>query len=127
MQKSLINVLIIDDEIDLCQYLAAYLENRGYGTIYCGSGQETMELLNSGKVDICIVDIRLPDINGNVLIQKVHELYPKMKFLIITGSIGFQHNDSLAQLGVGETEVFKKPILDMGDVDLAIKRQFNFD
>ena len=115
-------ILIVDDEEIVRISLEAYLEDEGYEVISAISGEEALEILDTNRFDIGIIDMRLPGIDGDTLIVKAKKLIPDMKFLVHTGSMGYSLSESLLNIGVSDTVVFKKPIRDMGKFVNTIKK-----
>ena len=110
-----IKILVVDDEEIVRITLEAFLEDEGFDVISTNSGEEALEKLASENVDIGIIDMRLPGIDGNTLILKLSEMQPEMKFIIHTGSMGYSLPDSLTELGISNELVFKKPIKNMSN------------
>jgi DNA-binding NtrC family response regulator len=120
MISSTIRVLVVDDEEMILINLVAFLEDEGFSVLSTKSGEEALELLASETVDIAIIDIRLPQMDGDTLIIKAHELQPEMKFLVYTGSVNYTLPKTLMNLGISEEQVFKKPLDDIGVLVQAI-------
>jgi len=119
---SSIKILLVDDEEIVRITLEAYLEDEGFTVISANSGEEALEMLDDDVIDIGIIDMRLPGIDGNTLISKLNKLRPEMKFIIHTGSMGYSLPDALARIGISNELVFKKPIKNMTKfTDLIIK------
>lgn len=110
---SAIKILLVDDEEIVRITLEAYLEDEGFTVIAANSGEEALERLTDQHVDIGIIDMRLPGIDGNTLILKLNKLRPEMKFIIHTGSMGYSLPESLSGMGISDELVFKKPIKSM--------------
>ncbi len=119
---SSIKILLVDDEEIVRITLEAYLEDEGFSVISANSGEEALEMLADQSIDIGIIDMRLPGIDGNTLISKLNKLRPEMKFIIHTGSMGYTLPDSLAGLGISDELVFKKPIKSMTKFTDMIKK-----
>ena len=83
--------------------------------------EEALERLADQNVDIGIIDMRLPGIDGNTLITRLNKLRPEMKFIIHTGSMGYSLPESLAGIGISDELVFKKPIKSMSKFTDMIK------
>lgn len=113
MDISNIKVFVVDDESVVCSNVAAFLEDEGFTVFSAGSGEEALDLLLKQKIDVAIIDMRLPGIDGDTLILKAHEIQPVLKFLIHTGSTNFSVSRSLEEIGVKKEQVFRKPLLDM--------------
>jgi len=114
-------VLIVDDEINLRRSLAAYLDDEGMGVLAAGSGAEALELLEDCEVvHVCVMDMRLPDTDGNEVIRAINAKYPTVRFLIHTGSAGYTLPDDLRRLGITSDMVFRKPLEDLRVIAEAV-------
>lgn len=114
MDISNIKVLVVDDEVAVCSNVAAFLEDEGFMVFSAVSGEEALDILLKQNIDVAIIDMRLPGIDGDMLIVKAHELQPLLKFLIHTGSINYSISSSLQEIGIRTEQVFRKPLMDMG-------------
>ena len=65
-------ILIIDDEQDIADLLEVYLKNENYVVykFYCAT--DAMSCIESGDIDLAILDIMLPDMNGFSLLSLIH-------------------------------------------------------
>jgi DNA-binding NarL/FixJ family response regulator len=79
-----------------------------------GSGEEAVDIArNDCGFDVCIMDLRLPGMNGDNTIRALHKICPDLKFIIHTGSTDYSIPDDLRALGIDESLFFAKPLLDM--------------
>ena len=109
-----VKVLIVDDEANLPLIIKDYLEDEtDFEVILVSSGEEGLVILDREKPDICIVDMRLPKMNGNYFILKVHEKLPDCKFIIHTGSIDYTVPLELISIGLTDESVIYKPVSDL--------------
>jgi len=107
-------VLIVDDEILIASSLKVFLEDEGIEAMCAVSGEEAIDILkNSQHFDVCIIDMRLPGMDGNDTIRKISADYPQMRFIIHTGSVNYSVPADLKQLGIRSSHLFKKPLNDM--------------
>lgn len=60
----MINILLVDDEKKICEFVKAYLENEGYNTKVAYNGKTAIEYFDNNAFDIVILDRMLPDISG---------------------------------------------------------------
>ena len=67
-------ILVLDDEPDIRDSLAAYLEDCGFSVLPVGSGEEALASLS--EVCVAIIDIRLRGMDGLTFIKKAHALRP---------------------------------------------------
>ncbi len=119
---STVKILLVDDEEIVRITLEAYLEDEGYTVISANSGEEALERIVDQNMDVGIIDMRLPGIDGNVLISKLNKLQPEMKFIIHTGSMGYSLPESLTALGISDELVFKKPIKSISEFTGMIRK-----
>jgi PAS domain S-box-containing protein len=78
-------ILVVDDNTELVSNLQDVLEAEGYNTALAHDGQTALSLDGRKIFDLALIDIRLPDISGVELIQKLAKLSPEMEYIIITG------------------------------------------
>jgi CheY-like chemotaxis protein len=107
-------VLVVDDEPVILAGLQIFLEDEGMQVDCAGSGEEAIDLArrNTGY-DVCIMDMRLPGMNGDTTIRSLHEISPNLEFIIHTGSADYSIPDDLRAIGIDERRFFAKPLLDM--------------
>ena len=66
-------IAIIEDDIDICNMIAKFLENNKYIVHYALNGAEGIELCKSLVPDLIILDIMLPKLNGNDVLQRLRK------------------------------------------------------
>ena len=77
------------------------------------SAEGARELIARLPIDVALVDIRLPKLDGDSLILQAHQLRPGIRFLIHTGSVEYQLPEALKRLGVTQEHVFLKPQMNL--------------
>ena len=82
-QKS--GILIVDDDVDLASSQQDILEAKGYSTAIARDGQTALALCKEKSFSLAIIDLKLPDIPGVKLIQKLAKASPEMEYIISTG------------------------------------------
>lgn len=78
-------VLVIDDDRDMCLLLKKFLERNNYEVIDFTSGKKALAWYEENTPGIVLCDLRLEDISGLDVLQKMKESNPALPFLIITG------------------------------------------
>lgn len=68
-------ILVVDDEREIADLVTLYLKNEGYETLVCYNGQEALEQIQAGPVDLAILDVMLPEISGFELCRRIRERY----------------------------------------------------
>lgn len=115
-------VLIVDDEEMIRENLKAYLEHEGWRVAAFEAVAPALRWLREGTLcQICIMDMRLPDMDGNTAIRALHQMYPEMEFLIHTGSSSYSLPDDLRALGLDDDRVYQKPLNDMAPLAAAAR------
>jgi len=85
------SILIIDDDESICRRLALILGKKGYETETAKTAQEALEKARERSFNVALIDIRLPDMEGTVLLGKLKKAYPEMVCIIITGYASLQN------------------------------------
>lgn len=79
------NILIIDDDLDMCTLLSRFLQRKGYLTDAAHNGAKGIAKFNEGDFDIVLCDFRLGDKDGKDVLLKIKEEKPSTVVIIITG------------------------------------------
>lgn len=64
-------VLIIDDEVSISELIREFLMRHGYIVKTAASGREGIRLLSESKFDLIVTDMRMPDMNGSIIVSYV--------------------------------------------------------
>ena len=78
-------ILIVDDELYILDSMQRMLSALKYSILTASSGSEALDILASNDVNLIIVDIRMPEIDGKKIFTKVREVEPDIPVIIITG------------------------------------------
>ncbi|KAF0233887.1 MAG: response regulator [Desulfovibrionaceae bacterium] len=116
MQNINTEILVVDDETPVRLSLAAYLEDEGFIVRTAESAEQAVESADANPPHLAVVDLRLPGMDGAALILELSKRHPGMKFLIHTGSTKFSLSEDLKAAGLDDSQVFFKPVLDMGEM-----------
>jgi len=83
------NVLVLDDEQSIAEFVSLYLESEGANAVYVTNKTELLAQLEKGNVfDIFITDMILPDISGREAVETVLSHFPKISVYSMSGYIG---------------------------------------
>jgi DNA-binding NtrC family response regulator len=77
-------VLIVDDEISICDLLREDLAGRGYECTAANDADEALALLKTDTFDIALLDIRLPGMSGVDLLKRISIDYPETACIMLT-------------------------------------------
>jgi DNA-binding NtrC family response regulator len=107
------HILVVDDESSIRESLADFLRDFDMEVSTAANAEDALTLLAVKIFDVLIIDLRLPGLTGDLLIPKVHELQPAVRFLIHTGSSDYRLSAELASLGVKPEHIILKPLSDL--------------
>ena len=79
-------ILIIDDDKEFISELSDALKDMGYHTIICDSCLKGLNIINKNKVDLILLDYKMPDINGVEFVKIVKERNIKIRIILISAS-----------------------------------------
>lgn len=103
-----ISVLLVDDELDFLEITAKRLARRGFDVrtaMTCGEG---LAALAAGPVDILVLDVMLPDMDGIQCLREVKRLYPRQAVILLTGHASMEAG--LRSMEYGASDYCLKPV-----------------
>lgn len=96
-------ILIVDDEELIRKGIAAKIKYNNFDIceVYeAGDGREALQIIAAKQPHIIITDIRMPHMDGIELIRQTKEVYPDIKFIIISGYAEFSYAEQALNMGV---------------------------
>jgi phosphoserine phosphatase RsbU/P len=104
-----VTILFVDDEPDLLRSLRRFLRKEPYRTIFAGSGAEALDRLAAQPVDIVVSDLRMPQMDGLALLDRVKAGYPDVIRLILSATRDVEQ--AIEAINAGEVYRFiSKPL-----------------
>jgi DNA-binding response OmpR family regulator len=104
-------IMIVDDEPDLCRALGDFLDDfEAFDIRTAGSAEEALQALEKASADVCVVDLRLPGMNGIELVKVLAERNLCRKHILHTASLDFELGSDLRALGFTEDDILFKPV-----------------
>lgn len=100
-------LLLVEDDIDLGNVLAQYLKFQSFDVKLARSGEEGLEEFRKNEIDLCIIDIMLPGMNGLVLAAKIKHINQNIPLLFLTARSSKE--DILEGLKLGADDYICKP------------------
>lgn len=104
------NVLIVEDEVEICDAIEIYLKSQGYHVFKANNGEEGLKIIDSETIHLAIVDIMMPVMDGIQMTMKVRETYD---FPIIMLSAKSEDIDKITGLNIGADDYVTKPFVPM--------------
>ncbi|WP_144934953.1 response regulator transcription factor [Paenibacillus sp. 32O-W] len=99
-------ILLVDDEKEIIDLLEIYLKNEGYRLLKASDGAEALELLNTNDVDLIILDVMMPNMDGIQACMKIRE---EKHMPIIMLSAKGREIDKITGLSIGADDYVTKP------------------
>lgn len=118
-----LNLLIVDDEKAYRENIEEFFSNSKIKTFSAELPSLAFDILKKNKIDIVILDLRLPEMNGLDVLKEIKKLYPGIEVIIITG-----HGDMdsvIKAMRLGAIDFFTKPFR-LIEVQNAIERTKKF-
>jgi len=78
-------ILLVDDEEKFLNSIAKRLRLLGFDPLKASSGRQALSLAENTRIDLAIVDLKMPDMDGLVTITKLKEIYPEIRSVLLTG------------------------------------------
>jgi two-component system response regulator VanR len=99
-------VLVVDDEHEIADLIEVYLRNENYEVFKFYSAKEALSCMETTVLDLAILDIMLPDINGFTICQKIREQHT---YPIIMLTAKDEETDKITGLTLGADDYITKP------------------
>lgn len=101
-------LLLVEDDASLGYLLSEYLGMKGFSVVWAKNAQEALAKVGSNALDLAILDVMLPDMDGFELSQKIKGHHPDLPFLFLTAKS--MKIDVLKGFSLGAVDFLKKPI-----------------
>jgi len=103
-----ISVLLVDDEYEFVTTLAERLSLRGITTRTAFSGEEALRMIEADQPQSVVLDVRMPDISGLVVLQQIKTRYPRIQVLLL--SAHGSTRDGIEGMRLGAVDYLIKPV-----------------
>jgi two-component system NtrC family sensor kinase len=103
-----IRLLLVDDEFAFINSLSKVFKNRGIVPETAGNGKECLSLLEQTPVDVVVLDVKMPGMNGIETLRHIKSKYPKTEVILLTGHANTQ--DGVEGIKSGAFDYLSKPI-----------------
>jgi len=113
-------ILTIDDESLIRESFRFYLEDYGYQVLEAKNGRVGLEIIHADPPDLVLVDLRMPEVDGLSVLKDVHENFPDLPIIVISGT-GFI-GDAVEAMNLGAWSYLLKPISDFNSLRFAVEQ-----
>ena len=100
------NILVVDDEKEIADVIALYLQNDEYQVYKFYTGEEALRCVETIKIDLALLDVMLPDIDGFEILKRIREKYT-FPVIMLTAKVDYM--DKITGLTLGADDYIEKP------------------
>lgn len=100
------NILVVDDEKEIADLVEWYLSNEGYCVHVCHDGKQALQAIEQKSLDLAILDVMLPDMDGFTLCKKIRE---RWHYPVIMLTAKVEDIDKIKGLTIGADDYITKP------------------
>ena len=122
MNKTVGNILVVDDEPGMREFLEIMLEKENYNVTTACDGNEAILKLNDNSFDLAIVDIQMPGLNGIEVLKVITNDYKDTTVIMITAYAS--HENAIEAMKLGAYDYITKPFK-IDEIKLTIEKAIN--
>lgn len=111
-----IQLLIVDDEERFLHTTQKLLTRKGFDVLTADGGQRAIEMLKTHAVQIVVLDVKMPGMDGLTALREIKRLYPYMEVIMLTGHATVP--SAVEGMQSGASDYLMKPI----DMDLLVEK-----
>jgi DNA-binding NtrC family response regulator len=101
-------VLVVDDEEEFRDLTVKILVKRGLRALGAESGEKALEVLEHGRVDVVLLDVKMPGIDGIETLRRIRNLKPLVEVVLLTGHASVE--SGIEGMKLGAFDYLMKPI-----------------
>jgi len=101
-------LLLVDDEAPLRRNLAKLLARRGFSIEQAASGEECLAVLDTAPVDVVVLDVKMPGIDGIETLARIKRGHPRIEVILLTGHATTR--DGVEGIKLGAFDYLSKPV-----------------
>jgi len=115
----LATILIVDDERNIQLTLARALTLEGYAAETAGGGQEALEKISALPVDLVVMDVKMPDLDGLTVLERARAVRPDLPVIVMSGHGSIETVRQAFKLGA--FDYLEKPITERDKLLVAVR------
>jgi DNA-binding NtrC family response regulator len=116
------NILVVDDDTELRKVLSSILSEEGYSVETVENGEQAIRVSEKKRFDLALIDIKLPDMEGTELLQRLKAKQPHIVMIIVTGFPTIEN--AMGAVNKGADGYILKP-LEIGKLLQAVRKHLN--
>ena len=114
----MIKVLVVDDEIDVCDFVKNFFEERNYRVFMALGGSEALRILRKEKPDLILLDIKMKEMDGIQTLERIRKIDKNVKVIMVSA---LEDQDKMeAAKKLGASKYITKPLV-LEELESAVK------
>jgi len=102
-------ILIVDDEIDVCDFVKNFFEERDFQVYTALNGNDAIRIVRKDKPELILLDVRMKGMDGIETLKKIREVDKKVKIVMVTAVAEQDIMDQASKLGA--SKYITKPLI----------------
>lgn len=112
-------LLIVDDEAEIRELLSRHFRYLGYEVSLAINGEDALDKMESERVDVVVSDIKMPRMDGVMLLERLRREYPMVRVIMMTGHVA--QEAILACMREGAETCIFKPLEDLSELENSVQ------
>ncbi|MCC7475952.1 MAG: sigma-54-dependent Fis family transcriptional regulator [Pirellulales bacterium] len=108
LSRPVLEILLVDDDAELRADMASYFAHQGHRVDQCSSGEEALELIDRREVDVVVLDLIMPGMNGIGVLKELQQRGAECEVVVLTGEATVE--TAVEAMKLGAREFLTKPI-----------------
>ena len=105
----MIKILVVDDEIDVCDFVKNFFEERNFQVYTALNGNDAIRIVRKDKPELILLDVRMKGMDGIETLKKIREVDKKVKVVMVTAVVDQDIMDQASKLGA--SKYITKPLI----------------
>ena len=101
-------VLFVDDEPEFLETMLDRMKKRNVAVQGAGSGEESLNVLKNDRIDVVVLDVKMPGMDGFETLKEIKKQYPLIEVIILTGYASME--GAMAGMELGAFDYLLKPV-----------------
>ena len=110
-------ILVADDEMSIRLLYSEELREEGYEVFTASNGREALEVVEKEPLDLIILDIKMPEMNGIEVLRRIKELHPNLPVLLSSA-----YSEYKQDFGTWASEEYLVKSSDLEDLKAAVRK-----
>ena len=115
-------ILVVDDEVSMCDFLSVVLSNEGYSVKTVQDGRQALEVLKKESYHCMILDLKMPKIDGLEVLRQAKAIAPELGVVVITAYASLQ--SAIEALRLGALDYVNKPFK-VDEIKIVVEKAFD--